>query len=66
MEGKKQYQVKIQNRFSALGTWDENADINRAWEGIRKNIKTSAAERVLGYHELKWHKLCFDEEYSKL
>ena len=37
-------------------------DINRAWENIRENIKTSAKES-LGLDELKQHKLWFDEEY---
>jgi len=36
-------------------------DINRAWENIKKNIKSSAKES-LGLHELKGHKPWFDEE----
>ena len=37
-------------------------DINRAWENIIENIKTSAKES-LGPHELKQHTTWFDEEY---
>jgi len=39
----------------------DNEDINRAWENIKENIKTSAKES-LGLQELKWHKPWFDEE----
>jgi hypothetical protein len=37
---KEQYQVKITNRFAALENFDDNVDMNRAWENIRENIKT--------------------------
>jgi len=36
-------------------------DINRAWENIKENIKTSG-QGSLGLHELKQHKPWFDEE----
>ena len=36
--------------------------INRSWEDIKENIKTSAIES-LGQHALKQHKPCLDEEY---
>ena len=39
----------------------DEGDINRAWEKIKENIKTSAKES-LGLHELKQHKPWFDEE----
>jgi hypothetical protein len=39
----------------------DGKDINRAWENIKENIKTSAKES-LGLHELKKHKPWFDEE----
>jgi hypothetical protein len=39
---KEQYQVKITNRFAALENFDDNVDMNRAWENIRENIKISA------------------------
>ena len=40
---------------------NDDEDINRAWENIKENIKTSAKES-LGLHELKQHKPWFDEE----
>ena len=52
LEVKKQYQIEITNRFSALGNISDDGDINRAWENIKENIKTSAKES-LGLHELK-------------
>ena len=36
-------------------------DVNRAWENIKENIKTSAKES-LGLHKLKRHKPWFDKE----
>ena len=36
-------------------------DVNRAWESIKENVKTSAKDS-LGLHELKRHKLWFDKE----
>ena len=36
-------------------------DVNRAWENIKANIKTSAKES-LGLHKLKQHKPLFDKE----
>jgi hypothetical protein len=39
-EVEEQYQVKITNRFAALENFDENVDMNRAWENIRENMKT--------------------------
>jgi len=38
-------------------------DINKAWENIKENIKTSAKES-LGLQELKQHKPWCDEECS--
>ena len=57
---RKQYQIKISNRF-ALENLNGNKDINRASEDIKKNIKTSAKEG-LGLYELKQHKPWSDEE----
>ena len=51
LEVKKQYQIEITNRFSVLVNVSDD-DINRAWENIKENIKTSAKES-LGPHELK-------------
>jgi len=61
LEVRKQYQIEVSNRFAALKNLSDGKDINRTWENITKNIKTSAKER-LGLHELKQHKPWFDEE----
>ena len=59
LEVRKQYQIKITNKFAAL----ENVRMrtNRALESIKENIKTSATES-LGMNEMKQHKPWFDEE----
>jgi len=57
----KQEQIEISNTFTALENLSDSEDINRAWENIKVNIKTSAKES-LGLHELKQHKSCYDEE----
>jgi hypothetical protein len=51
-EVKEQYQVRIANRFAVLENCDDTVDMNRAWENIRENIKTSAKES-LGHYELQ-------------
>jgi hypothetical protein len=61
LEVRKQYEIKILYRFAALENLSDSADINRAWENIKENIKISAKE-TLGLHELKQHKPWFDEE----
>jgi len=60
LEVRKQYQMKISNRFAALENLNDGEDINMAWENIKENIRTSAKES-LGLHELKQHKTWFDE-----
>jgi hypothetical protein len=35
-----------------LENFDDNVDMNRAWENIRENIKTSAKDS-LGHYELQ-------------
>jgi hypothetical protein len=40
----------------------DDEDINRAWESIKENIKTSTTES-LGLHEVEKHKPWFDEEW---
>jgi hypothetical protein len=45
-EGKAKYQAKILNRFTALGSLDDDVDMKRAWESIRGNIKISAKENL--------------------
>ena len=52
LEVRKQYQTEISNRFAALETLSDSEDINKAWENIKENTKTSAKES-LGLHELK-------------
>jgi ribulose bisphosphate carboxylase small subunit len=61
LEVRKQYRIKITNRFAALENVSDDEDINRAWESIKENIKTSAKES-LGLHEMKQCKPWFDEE----
>jgi len=61
VEVKKQYQVKISNRFAALENLDDDddddddVDINRIWESIIKNMRASATVS-LGYCVMKQHK----------
>jgi len=43
LEVKEKYQIEITNRFAALENLDVDKDVNRAWENIKENIKTSAA-----------------------
>jgi len=61
LEVRKQYHIEITNRFKALENLSNDKDINRGWESIKENIKTSAKERV-GLGELMQHKPQFDEE----
>jgi hypothetical protein len=65
LEVRKQYQIKISNRFAALENLNVSEDIpvNRAWENIKERIKISAKE-CLGLYERKQHKPWFDEECS--
>jgi hypothetical protein len=58
------YLIEISNSFAVLENVSNSRDINRAWENIKENIKTSAKES-LGQHELKQHKPWFYEEYSR-
>jgi len=52
LEVRKQYQIKISNQFAALENLSDSKDINRAWEKIKGNIRTSA-KGSLSVHELK-------------
>jgi hypothetical protein len=38
LEVRKEYQLKISNRFTALGNLNVSEDINRAWENIKEYI----------------------------
>jgi hypothetical protein len=62
LEVRKQYQIKISNRFAALENVSDSEDINRAWEYIKEYTKTSA-KMSLGLYKLKQHKPWFDDEY---
>jgi len=42
LEVRKEYQIKISKRFEALENLSDWEDINRAWENIKENNKTSA------------------------
>jgi len=42
LEVKEKYQIEITKRFEALENLDVDEDVNRAWENIKENIKTSA------------------------
>ena len=50
LEVRKQYQIKMPNRFAALENLNESKDIKRAWD-----TKTSTKES-LGLYELKQDK----------
>jgi len=51
---KEKYQNEITNRFAALENLNGEKNVNRDWENIKENIKTSAKES-LGLHEWKQH-----------
>jgi len=44
-----------------LESLNDSEDVNKAWEIIEEDIKTSATDS-LGLYELKQHKPLFDEE----
>ena len=56
----KQYHFENTSRFAAVRNLSDGEDINRGWENITENIKTSSKES-LGLHELEQHKPWFDE-----
>ena len=53
--------LRLQTGFAALENLSDDEDIDRTWENIKENIKTSVKES-LGLHELKQDKPWFDEE----
>jgi hypothetical protein len=65
LEFRKQYQIKISNRFTALEILSDSENINRVCENIQEDIKTSAKES-LGLYELKQRKPWFDENCLRL
>ena len=46
LEVRKQYQIKIWNMFAALENLSDGEGVNRDWENIKENIKSSAEESV--------------------
>ena len=63
-ETRKQYQIDVANRFSALEGL-EISSVDDTWVKIRDSIKASANEKV-GILETIRNKLWFDEECSEL
>ena len=63
LEIKKQNQIKISKRLPASENLNYSEDINRAWENIEENIKTST-KQSLG--RCKQHKPWFEEECSRI
>jgi hypothetical protein len=59
MESKEVYEVKMSDWFAAFGSLDNNVDISRTWESVRKKY---TGEDSLGYYELKSHKPLFENE----
>ena len=41
LEIRKQYEIEITKRFAVLGNLSNDEEINRSWENITENIKTS-------------------------
>jgi len=54
LEVRKQYHIMISNRFANLENLKNTEHINRAWENMKENVKTSAAAS-LGMYKLKKH-----------
>jgi len=46
LEVGKKYQIKISNRFATLENLNDNKGINKAWENIKENIKSSAKDSL--------------------
>jgi len=46
LEVRKKYQIKISNRFAALENLSDSKDINRTWENIKENVRTTANESL--------------------
>ena len=55
----------MSDRFEALESLNDSEDVNKAWEIIEEDIKTSATDS-LGLYELKQHKSWFDEECLRI
>jgi hypothetical protein len=64
MEVRKQFQIKLSERFAGLKNANDSKDINRAWENIKENTKITAKQTICLYGR-KQHKLWFDERCSQ-
>ena len=62
LQVRKQYQIEISNKFAGFENLSDSNGINRAWENIKENFRTSAEESLV-LCKLKQHKPWFDEEY---
>jgi len=62
LEVRKQYQIKISNKFAALENLNDSEDINRTCENIKQSIKTSDEESLF-LNEFKQHKPWLDAKY---
>jgi hypothetical protein len=60
LEVRKHYQIKISKGSAALENLSDSENINRAWENMKENIKTS--KESLRLYELKRHKPWFNVE----
>jgi hypothetical protein len=49
LETRKQYPIKIPNRFAALENLNDSEDINRAWKNIKQEVKTGAKQSLSQY-----------------
>ena len=54
LEVRKQCKIKTSKMFAVLENLHDSEDINRAWENITENIKTSA-KQGLGLYLMKQH-----------
>jgi len=64
LEGRKQYQIKISNRFAVLENLNDSGKIHRVGENIKESIKFSA-KGSLSLYELNQHKPWLDEEFLR-
>jgi hypothetical protein len=49
LEVRKQYQTEISSRFANLEYLNDGHFINRAWENIKENIKTTTVLGAVGW-----------------
>ena len=47
LEVRKQYQIDIKNRFAALESLDEDEDVNRTWETLKRISKPQRESRCV-------------------